>query len=207
MRLKEIDIIRPFFIILLVTYHAFIIFGGGWEPVEGYRDIPVYKTLAGLSYSFMLEGFVLISGYVYGYQVTQKGIGRFMDLLKKKSIRLLLPAWIWSLVYVLTLSSEPFCIVSVISGTGHLWFLVMLFWVFVIMWIVQRMGIKNEWLFPLLLISALLSYNPLPFQLSRAMYYCVFFWAGMMFFKKRTSIDGDGAAIMRISLLAGGGIF
>ena len=177
-RLTEIELIRPIFIILLVLYHAFIIFAGGWTPVYGYEDIPAYRIIAGVSYSFMLEGFVLMSGYIYGYQVHKNGSVSLFELAKKKTLRLLLPAWIWSLIYGLTLLPYPMTIIGLLSGVGHLWFLVMLFWVFIGAWIINKMELPQPLIWIILVLFALLSDNPLPFQLSNAMYYLFFFYFG-----------------------------
>lgn len=181
-RLTEIELIRPFFIILLVLYHAFIIFAGGWAPVYGYEDIPAYRMIAGVSYGFMLEGFVLMSGYIYGYQAHKNGLVSFFKLAKKKTLRLLVPAWIWSLIYGVTLLPYPFSLIELISGIGHLWFLVMLFWVFIGAWLINKLELPQSLIWSILVLFALLSDNPLPFQLSNAMYYLLFFYLGEKLF-------------------------
>lgn len=66
-RLTNVIIIRPILIVLLVFYHAFAIYSGAWDPIEGYPEVPVYWWLDKLSYAFMLEMFVFISGYVFGF--------------------------------------------------------------------------------------------------------------------------------------------
>ena len=63
--ITEVAFIRPILIFLLVIYHAFDIYAGGWIQPEGYVDIPMYKDIAILSYSCMLETFVFISGYFF----------------------------------------------------------------------------------------------------------------------------------------------
>ena len=71
--LTEVVIIRLFLIVLLVLYHSFAPFSGGWNPIGNYPDVRAYWWLAKLSYAFMLEMFVLVSGYVFGFQVRTKG--------------------------------------------------------------------------------------------------------------------------------------
>ena len=68
---------RPFLIVLLVVYHALIIYGGGWSQPVGYIDVPLYRNIAGWAYSFMLESFTFISGYVWFY-TSQTGGGQFV---------------------------------------------------------------------------------------------------------------------------------
>ena len=71
--LYEVVPIRLFLIVMLVFYHAFAIFTGAWKPIAGYPEIPGYALLGNLSYACLLETFVFISGYVFGYQVRIKG--------------------------------------------------------------------------------------------------------------------------------------
>lgn len=71
--LTNVAVIRPILIVLLVFYHAFAPYSGAWEPIEGFPEIPAYWWLDWLSYAFMLEMFVFVSGYVFGYQVRTKG--------------------------------------------------------------------------------------------------------------------------------------
>lgn len=205
--ITEIDLIRPFLIILVVLYHSFIIFAGGWQPVVGYVDIPVYKYISVVSYSFMLEGFVLISGYIYGYQLAEKGIGSFTKLLSKKFLRLLVPAIIWSLIYSLSLFDGQINIITILSGAGHLWFLIMLFWVFIGCFLIYKFRINYCFVWLLLLISALLSSNPLPLQLNAAMYYIFFFYLGTRMYVWMSDRKSWFAKCSNMQILAGWGVF
>ena len=71
--LSNVVVIRPILIVLLVFYHAFLIFQGGWGSTGQFPEVKAYWWLDKLSYSFLLEMFVFISGYVLGYQVRVKG--------------------------------------------------------------------------------------------------------------------------------------
>ena len=53
--LNDVYIIRPMAIFLLVVWHSFIIYAGGWKKPEGFLPISEYWWLGKLSYSFMLE--------------------------------------------------------------------------------------------------------------------------------------------------------
>lgn len=70
--LSEISVIRPILIVLLVVYHAFIIYRGGWVQPVGYQDNTTYWWIASSAYSFMLEMFVFISGYVWAFQIMER---------------------------------------------------------------------------------------------------------------------------------------
>jgi len=70
--LSEIAFIRPLLIVLLVMYHAFIIYMGGWQEPSGFIPCKGYEWIARFSYSFMLETFVFISGYLFAFQRLKK---------------------------------------------------------------------------------------------------------------------------------------
>lgn len=73
--LDEISFIRSILIILLIIVHCFTVFNGGWSPFIGYSDCTSCMWLSRTCYSFMLEIFTFVSGYVWAYQI--------LDLHKK----------------------------------------------------------------------------------------------------------------------------
>lgn len=121
-------------IVLLVLYHAFTIFNRAWEKSMDYPDVPAYWWIATSSHAFMLEAFVSMSGYVFGYQVKIKGheMLSFNNLIIHKAKRLLFPGLLFSVVYYIlyydlqkTIGEIAY---TVANGCGYLWFLPMLFW-------------------------------------------------------------------------------
>lgn len=101
--LYEVVVIRLFLIVMLVFYHAFAIFSGGWAPIEDYPEIPVYDLMDKLSYACLLETFVFISGYILGYQVRQRGAEKVLkakNIFVKKFKRLIIPSIIFSTIYL-----------------------------------------------------------------------------------------------------------
>ena len=89
-RLKEIDIIRTFVIILLVLYHALAPYCGGWDMPSYAQPNEGFYWGGKLAYSGMLETFVLISGYVFAFSLQKKVIS-FRLLLAGKLKRLFVP--------------------------------------------------------------------------------------------------------------------
>lgn len=193
--LTNITIIRPILIVLLVFYHAFAIYSGGWEPIEGFPNIEVYKWLDKLSYAFMLETFVFVSGYVFGYQVRMKGECKLeaKDLFWSKFKRLIIPSVVFSLIYIILFKdiSQPIGIIvlNVMEGVGHMWFLPMLFWCFVILWVIERLYLKPRIVLPILVFSSICSFAPLPLRLNVTMYYMLFFYVGYILQRKEISIN------------------
>lgn len=84
--LLDVTILRPMAILLLVIFHAFIIYNGGWKAPLGYVDVEPYRLIADISYSFMLQLFVMLSGYVFGFQIYEQK--RNFTSLKKVSRKL-----------------------------------------------------------------------------------------------------------------------
>lgn len=188
--MDDVSVIRVILIILLVLYHSFAIFNGAWDAPDGYCQIPAYWWIASASYSFMLEMFVFISGYLFGYQVRTKGetIISFKNTILKKAKRLLLPCFFFGIIYYLIfydLKAPVFDIVyTIVNGAGHLWFLPMLFWCFVAIFVIEKLKIKPFIVFPLLVVCSLISFLPLPFRMTSAMYYLLFFYTGYILKKK-----------------------
>lgn len=134
-RLNEVALMRCILALLIVFMHSFTCYNGSWSEPEGYVDIPLYKWLARISFSFTLESFVLLSGYLFAFQriILNREDGFFV-LVKKKIKRLIIPSVVFSLLYF-ALFEEYIglfdFIYRIVGGCGHMWFLPMLFWCFV----------------------------------------------------------------------------
>lgn len=193
--LSEVAIIRPILIFLLVFYHAFAIYSGAWAPIKGYPEVPAYWWLDKLSYAFMLEMFVFISGYVFGFQVRTKGNEKLKakNLLWGKFKRLMLPCMVFSLLYILLFGNitQPVqkTVYDLLNGVGHMWFLPMLFWCFVGVWVIEKLQLKAKWIIPVLVMCSICSFLPLPLRMGTAMYYMLFFYLGYIIEKEDVSLD------------------
>lgn len=189
----EIVMVRLFLILLLVFFHAFAIYGGAWIRKFTPPNIEVYFWLDWLSYSFMLETFVFISGLLFGIQETKRNM-TVDDVLKKKGKRLILPSLIFSVTYFYCFQYkygvEWITIYDWIIGTAHMWFLPMLFICFVIV-SVFRETIKNHFIpvFIIIVFLALFSFLPLPLRLDKTIYYLPFFVVGYGIGNKHFNIN------------------
>ena len=136
--LLDAVVIRPLIIGIVVIYHAFIIYSGGWEEPVGFQPVKWYGWIAKFFNTFQMPAIIFVSGYIYGYQ--QLTLGRFdslKDIVIKKFKRLVLPSVFFSLIYFFMFYRwEDYTFLSsvlkILSGVGHLWFLPMLFWCFVV---------------------------------------------------------------------------
>lgn len=207
--LIDISIIRPICIFLLVVYHAFIIYQGGWEQPVGFRSINAYWWISKASYAFMLELFVFISGYVFALTLQKKETS-FKQILISKLKRLLIPSIIFSIIYYfMFLYTDKFHVLNfvkiILSGAGHMWFLTMLFWVTLLCYITDRIKRIPNWL-KITVIGGLpiLSILPIPFQINAALYYSLFFYLGILIYRKRKCVISHFCTNARPAILWGG---
>lgn len=196
--IPEVVLMRPIVIFLLVFYHAFIIYTGGWSEPAGFENVIVYEYLADLSYAFMLESFVFLSGYLFGYQQIVLDRYKSCDLLEgggrlliSKFKRLIIPSVIFGSIYFACFYSYKTVLgtcYAILNGVGHLWFLPMLFWCFSLTWLLVYWQIKESRKVVLLLCAMVLMFLPLPLRLNVAFYYLPFFYAGFLCWEKRQTL-------------------
>lgn len=141
----DVVVIRLALIILLVLYHSFCIYTGAWKvPYDSFHKIVGYDWIGMLSHQFRLQGMVFISGLLFGYNMTKKEKKElhFLPFILLKAKRILLPCLFFGLIYYLLfydLSVGWTTIVyRIMNGCGHLWFLPMIFWCFIITYILAH---------------------------------------------------------------------
>lgn len=190
-RLDEVTLMRCILAILIVFVHSFTCYNDSWREPAGFIDIPAYRWLTRITFAFALEGFVLISGYIFAYQ--RIILNKYGSIIKKLK-RLLLPSIIFSTAYfVLFYQYEGFCdmLYDIINGCGHMWYLPMLFWCFVGASLLERIPIKDIFKLVILLGIYLLPRIWLPLQLSSTMSYILYFHAGYILFKYREFVKNN----------------
>lgn len=178
-RICSIDFFRVFLILLMVAYHAFAPFCGAWHEVLGTEHSCHLLFIVDRYFYFgMLESFVFISGYLYQAGQKKRQIA-ISQLLYSKIKRLLIPTWIWGVLYSI-LFIDSFSFRNTIYGIGHLWFLPMLFFCFILQKIlIEKLQIplvRNLILFSLLIFP----FPELPFHINNSFYYLFFFNLGIL---------------------------
>lgn len=185
--LIDVVLMRLTLIILLVIFHAFAIHTGGWPPLYNtFKPILAYDWFGMFTHIFQLEAMTFISGLLMGYQNLRKpdSIKTFSFIIKKIK-RILLPCLIFGIVYYTLfgdLSASPLLIFyKLINGCGHLWFLPMIFWCFLLTYLIANkispLKYKNILIFSLLWLI----FNPiamLPFGLGALGRYFFYFYLG-----------------------------
>ncbi len=184
-RLLEADILRPLAVLLVVVLHSFTIYWGKWSPPEGFVDCAPYKWIAATCFSFTMELFVLLSGYIFGYQMfVQNKHFTLKSLARNKLKRLIVPSLIFGLIYGLIFYREREFLdaaYAVLNGAGHLWFLPMLFWCFLLGFLLYRSALNQKTKLLILLAAVMLSVISFPLRLDKTLYYLFFFYLGMAF--------------------------
>ena len=206
--LFEVIPVRVFLIVMLVFYHAFAIFSGVWAPITNYPLIPAYDIIDKLSCATLLETFVFISGSILGFQLRTKGKDKVLtprNLLWGKLKRLIVPSIVFSILYIICFGSSSDSILKVsydvLNGVGHMWFLPMLFWCFVLTYLIELTGLEFKYVLPILCLATLGSVTPLPLRLNSALYYLLFFYAGFYIEKNSVTIRLKTEIVLPISLL------
>ena len=195
--LREIAIIRPITIVLLVLYHAFASYDGRWLPFEGITECETYKWIARLN-GFVPAMFFFISGYVCSSQILVHDKS-YWDILKKKFRRLIIPSIIFSVIYLTIFDRDNIHnilqgFLSVLSGVGHIWFLPVLFLCFV----TGLPLIRMKWAYGetgkviLLCILALCGWGGmalhLPFGFNRLFTFLIYFYLGYVVYLHKDTI-------------------
>lgn len=190
-RFVHLSILRLFCVIVVVFFHCYQMM---WAPAHFPNSMMKYKCLyfnivqCGLI-NVAMPLFVFISGHLFIYLLQIGKYPTFGNLLRKKGIRLLLPYFIFSLCFM-AVTNDWYPLLK--GGYGHLWFLPMLFWCFVVGYGVYRLklSIYVEMIF--LIICYVGTFIPRIFpmwmglhNLSRWLYW---FYLGMLVYEYRKVI-------------------
>lgn len=181
---------RPIVIVMLVFMHSFTMFtGGAWKLPDGIHNVTAYDWMTKITFSFLLETFIFISGYLLQAQFERK-VSDFFDFVRKKAKRLLLPSVLFSFMYyMLFMEHKGFVnfLFSILEGCGHMWYLPMAFWCFMGGFVLYRLNcsMKVKLLLCTFLACCSGGMGFLPLRLNSASYYVLFFYLGMLTYEKR----------------------
>lgn len=201
-RLEELDIMKFWGILLVVLGHVTNMYTP-YGLVQPLVSSAAVQFISNFVYLFHMPLFVFVSGCVYAYQSeVQNSNQTFIGLLKKKSIRLLIPYLFFGVMMIVLMNVCGFrndifdytlngIILS--KDSRHLWFVLMLFEVFMIFYVMNKCVDKlklPKW--SMLLISfvfyMLAKHFPYVFQISNAFRYLFWFTFGFVFFIYKLAI-------------------
>lgn len=181
-----------------------VIFG---HSINGLPYHIVFNSIKSFIYVFHMPLFFFIAGLTFYYTNKDKKI-KYVEFIKKKLIRLLIPYLFWNLLFIVPkyllsfyLSDKVILSVSAIIRMfliprsniwGHMWFLVALFIVYCFAPLFLRVYEKNKYIFyGLIVLFGLLSFFPLNtdiLTLADLSKDFVFFLIGMLIFENRKKI-------------------
>lgn len=173
------DVCRAIATLGVVATHSFAPYTGSWDiPVD---NIYLYKCIGLFSNVFNLSLFVFISGYVLSYQESiRPQMDSVKEVVRKKIKRLLIPSLFWGGLYSLLFGIcifSPKGLFEFISGVGHLWFLPMLFWVFVMFSFLKKANMGVVIIIPIALLSIVVP-NVMSLGILSAFHYLIWFVIG-----------------------------
>ncbi len=193
--LAEMAFCRPILILLLLLYHAFIIYIGEWSAPFGFVPNEYYAWLARLSYSFMLPMFVFMSGYIWGWQCHTRGSKESLkELFNRKFVRLYLPCLFFGILYIALLGDGEASlfrnIYQIVMGVGHLWFLPMLFLCFMTCWFLVQIKVPSSYVFVGCVVLSVFSAIPqVPQRIADTLLYFQFFYGGVIVSQQRVFLE------------------
>ncbi|KAA6332145.1 hypothetical protein EZS27_019312 [termite gut metagenome] len=194
--LNDVVLMRVFAIFLLVILHSFTIYGHSWSPPASFKDIRFYWWIAHITSYARLEILVFIPGYLMAYQANRNKLNLvFWNFTKKKATRLLLPCIFFSTIYMALFFSKFSSLIPRIiynSSAGHMWFLPMLFWTYLMGYVYikreRRIFTKKSYTMLFFAMLTIFSIIPLPFMIGSAFYYLFYFILGVMMYRNKDII-------------------
>ena len=201
--LRELDYLKIIGILLVVIGHCTSIYTGGWVFTSPINSL-IYGLIASYVYTFHVPMLVFVSGAIYYYCRINKGkYSSLKSLIVNKFNRLIVPFLFIGLLYSIPIKY----IIGMIEGniinniksfilglnTGHLWYLLMLFDIFIIFYLYEKFILNRKYsivlnliLFSILYISSGFFTNI--FQINRAIQYSIFFYLGYEFFRNKDKL-------------------
>lgn len=141
-RIDTISTMRVIAMTMIVAYHSLYFYTGVWWQFQS-TVVPLWVKCSKFLDYIDLSMFVFISGFLYGWLYLYKG--KYQNKTKfiiGKARRLLIPYIVWGVSMIL-LQPSIHNWISLSTGISHLWFLLMLFWIFCISTVLLRKKTEN----------------------------------------------------------------
>lgn len=136
---NSLSVIKSVSIMVVVAFHAYGMMYANHFPAvsEAYREM-YFDLNQYVLIDIAMVAFTFCSGFLFKYLLTINKYSTWRKLLSKKAVRILLPYFVFSLLFQITTNS--FDLMAIIRGNGfqHLWYLPMLFWCFIISYAIEK---------------------------------------------------------------------
>lgn len=191
--LKNCTFSKTVLMLLVILGHATASWGqGGWFIPPAFSSVLCRNVTAWLG-GVHIYAFALISGYLFCYKMTGGGYPEYLQFLKTKAKRLLIPYLFGAIIWVVPITQffYHYDLMTLVNkyvlciNPSQLWFLWMLFWVFGISWPLWRLlsdqGFKGLLTAGILFCVGVLGNMVLPnfFMIWTGFQYVVFFYLGI----------------------------
>ncbi|MBE5887892.1 MAG: acyltransferase [Lachnospiraceae bacterium] len=196
------NFIKTILMMSVILYHSMALWlPNGWFNQAPAEQVAFFSNFAVWLNSFHIYAFALVSGYIYAYSRFEKG--KYVEVypfVRTKAKRLLVPYIFVALLWAAPIHAYFFkvdisdLVDNYILGKSpaHLWFVLMLFWVFVLARMIEKhvYGQASVGFLASLFLYAVGEIGPrmVPnlFGFFNACKFFVFFWMGMMIWKYGT---------------------
>lgn len=150
-KLLNIEYLRVYAVLSLLIWHCFFCPDLCWRLSENEFTSPyVHKMLYIVSAVFIPDAnmplFTFISGFVFAYLFSMGHYSDWGVFFSKKVKRLFIPWIILGTIIALTSFEADFAAIGFkymsYGGGSHLWYILMLFWLFLISWAIGHYELK-----------------------------------------------------------------
>jgi fucose 4-O-acetylase-like acetyltransferase len=187
--LSNMNILRVFGISLVVLRHAFAPFTDSWSLSDLYEYNIGADFIGKYISTLSMPLFVFISGYTYSFLRNYLNkYETYSILLEKKTRRLLIPYVIFAPLYIYFFkdyANVSEFLLPLWTGSGHLWFLLMIFVLFLIFYPFEAYLKKNIITGFIIAIVCYLLVLPIHYlnldPLAHVFKYFIFFYIGYLF--------------------------
>lgn len=196
--LDHMNLLRVFGISIVVLRHTFAPFTNSWRISEFY-DYNILADFTGRYISTLsMPLFVFISGYIYCYlRNSLNKYSTYRILTHKKTRRLLVPYLFFALIYnyfFLVYDSLQSYLSHLWFGSGHLWFLLMMFIMFLLFYPFERFFKRNIVKGVVIAIGLYLMVLPMHYlnlnPIAHVFKYFIYFYLGYLFYSHSTKVLG-----------------
>lgn len=169
--------------ILVVFFHALGYYTYAW-PFEGTK-VNTYHSFDIVLNQITMPTFFFISAFLFGSKKNNGEYIKTIPFLKNKALRLLVPYLFWSFFQLIVFPNQ-LSLQSVISGSLHLWFLLVLFLYFTLfqlislIWLHKKKRILLFILITLVLLSSFGENSIICFCTSSFIHFIPFFFFGIL---------------------------
>ena len=205
--------LRAVAILLVVLGHSIILYDPAWSIYMPPSEYPPFRILKQIINLIQMPLYFSISGYLYYWTVTKRS---FWQITKGKIIRILLP-----FIIVLLFYSNPIkyligvpgykCVPQLLidnilfQNLGHLWFLPVLFFLFLITYFIFRYLTSTKLIIICLILLFCLAYIsyflPSIFRIKSTAYYLLFFYFGGLL-NRWKSLEKSSTRIKKLTAVA-----